>query len=54
MKVIIKNIDNKTAVIKEKNTYSVINNNMKKTHLTLDAAVAIYNVLQEATVYETK
>jgi len=52
MKVIVKNIDNKTAVIRENNTYSVINNDMKKTELTLDAAISIYNALQEAAVYE--
>ena len=51
MKVIAKNIDNRTAIIKENNTYSVINNDMKKTELTLDAAYSIYNVLQDATVY---
>ena len=52
MKIIIKNIDNRTAVIKENNTYSVVNNDMKKTKLTLDAAMAIYDLLQEATIYE--
>lgn len=52
MKVIVKNIDNRTAVINENNTYSVINNGMKKTKLTLDAAMSIYNVLQKTTVYE--
>ncbi len=52
MKVIKVNNDNRTAIIKENNTYSVVNNDMKKTELTLDAAIAIYNVLQEHTIYE--
>jgi len=52
MQVIIKNINNRTAIIKENNTYSVVNNDMKKTELTLDAARAIYNVLQDATIYQ--
>ena len=52
MKVIKVNNNNRTAIIKENNTYSVVNNNMKKTKLTLDSAISIYNVLQDYTVYE--
>lgn len=51
MTVIVKNIDNRTAIVRENNTYSVVNNDMKKTGLTLDAAYSIYNVLQDATIY---
>ena len=50
MKVIKVNNDNRTAIIKENNTYSVVNNDMKKTELTLDAAISVYGVLQKETI----
>jgi hypothetical protein len=47
MEIIIVNKKNKTAIIKENKTYSVVHKRLKKTGLTLDSARAIYYGLQK-------
>lgn len=47
MKTIIVNKKYKIALIKEHGTYSVIKDRLKKTGLTLDSAIAIYNGLSK-------
>jgi hypothetical protein len=47
MNIIIVNKQNKTAIIKEDGTYSVVHKKLKKTGLTLDSARSIYYGLQK-------